>query len=252
MHLADTFYTLRRSSSKGLAVLIDPDSLSDEAAMQMARQAEVLKVDFFFVGGSLMVRNRTEQVIAVLKAHAAIPTILFPGSLQQIAPNADGILFLSLISGRNPELLIGTHVLAAPLLRQTKLEIIATGYMLVESGRTTTAHYISNTQPLPHDKPDIAACTAMAGEMLGLKLMYLDGGSGATYTVSPEMVAAVATHTQTPLIVGGGIRSVEEARRIWQAGAEVIVIGNALEKDPDSPLLADLIALRDTLNVASI
>jgi phosphoglycerol geranylgeranyltransferase len=152
---------------------------------------------------------------------------------MQISEKADGLLFLSLISGRNPEMLIGRHVLAAPVLKRTNLEIISTGYMLIDSGSPTSVSYMSGTVPIPHDKEDIAVCTAMAGEMLGMKLIYLDAGSGARFTVSNNMIEEVKKNTGIPLIVGGGIRTAEKAIEICQAGADIIVIGNALEKDPE-------------------
>lgn len=237
--------TLRSTQQKGIALLIDPDSISDDGVKKLIAQAEAAQVDFLFIGGSLMTNGHIQQLIPALKSLTQLPLVLFPGSLAQIAPDADALLLLSLISGRNAELLIGMHVTAAPLLRQTSLEIIPTGYMLVESGRMTTAHYVSNTLPIPHNKPDIAACTAIAGEMLGLKLMYLDGGSGAEMPISSEMIAAVRQQVATPIVIGGGIRSAAEAKRIWDAGADVIVIGNALEKNPDSTLLSEISAIRN-------
>ncbi|TAG57186.1 MAG: geranylgeranylglyceryl/heptaprenylglyceryl phosphate synthase, partial [Runella slithyformis] len=156
-----------------------------------------------------------------------------PGSSLHIEPTADAILLLSLISGRNPELLIGQHVIAAPILKRSGLEVLPTGYMLVESGRSTTVSYISNTTPIPHDKPSVAACTAMAGEMLGLQLMYLDAGSGAQKPVSAAMIAAVRQAVDTPIVVGGGINSIDKAYAALEAGADVIVVGNGIEENPD-------------------
>jgi putative glycerol-1-phosphate prenyltransferase len=236
--------TLRSTQRKGIALLIDPDSIGEEGMTHLLAKAEAASVDFLFIGGSLMTNTHIHTLIPKLKSQTTLPIVLFPGSLAQIAPDADALLFLSLISGRNAELLIGAHVTAAPLLRQTSLEVIPTGYMLIESGRMTTAHYISNTLPIPHEKPDIAACTAMAGEMLGLRLMYLDGGSGAEKPISSAMIAAVRKSVDTPIVIGGGIRSAAEAQRIWAAGADVIVIGNALEKDPNSTLLEEISATR--------
>jgi putative glycerol-1-phosphate prenyltransferase len=152
---------------------------------------------------------------------------------MQIEPSADAILFLSLISGRNPELLIGQHVIAAPILKNTPLEIIPTGYMLVNSGKTTSVAYISNTTPIPEDKYSLAACTAMAGEMLGLQAMYLDAGSGAEREISAKMIAAVRRVINVPMIIGGGINTSHKAIAALEAGADMIVIGNALEKNPD-------------------
>ncbi len=241
--LLSAFQALKAEGRKGLAVLVDPDKASEKNLRNLVLHAERSAVNFLFVGGSLMVNLDIRQVTPLLKNMTRIPVILFPGSLQQVVPDADGILFLSLISGRNPELLIGAHVLAAPMLRQSDLEVLPTGYMLVDGGKSTTVHYISNTLPIPHDKPDIAVCTALAGEMLGLRLIYLDAGSGAKFPVSPEMVRAVANEITVPLIVGGGIRTADQAAALWDAGADVIVVGNRLE-EPDGPELLDSIAAK--------
>ncbi|MFN3403284.1 MAG: geranylgeranylglyceryl/heptaprenylglyceryl phosphate synthase [Cytophagaceae bacterium] len=224
---------LRKSGRKAFAVLLDPDKIDTESCASLISKTAKSKVDFFFVGGSLMMNSNMDDIIKVIKAKTNIPVIIFPGSNLHIYPSADAILFLSLISGRNPEYLIGQHVIAAPLIRQTGLEVMATGYILVDCGKPTTVSYISNTTPVPYDKPAVAACTAMAGEMLGLKLVYLDGGSGAQNPVSAEMIAAVRKSVNLPIIVGGGITSVEKALSALKAGADLIVIGNAIEKDPD-------------------
>jgi putative glycerol-1-phosphate prenyltransferase len=172
-------------------------------------------------------------VVKHIKKNVNLPVVLFPGNAMQIEPTADAILFLSLISGRNPELLIGQHVMAAPILKNTRLEVIPTGYILINSGKTTSVAYISNTTPIPEDKYSLAACTAMAGEMLGLQVIYLDAGSGAEREISPKMIATVRRAINVPLIVGGGINSSIKAMNALEAGADMIVIGNALEKDPD-------------------
>ena len=180
MERQQSIYQLIASRSKQgvkqFAILIDPDKVTTDELMEVIRLATLSKADYFFVGGSLMSSGLLESTIATIKKNAQIPVILFPGSPLQINKEADALLFLSLISGRNPELLIGNHVIAAPYLKAANLEVIATGYILVDSGQPTTASYISNTQPIPYNKPDIAACTALAGEYLGMKLMYLDGG----------------------------------------------------------------------------
>ncbi len=217
---------------KALAVLIDPDKFGEDSFAGFLDMARACQVDFFFVGGSLIVEYRMDRIIAAIRERTSIPVILFPGSSLHIEPAADAILLLSLISGRNPELLIGQHVAAAPLLKRSGLEVLPTGYMLVESGKLTTVSYISNTIPLPSDKPDVAACTALAGEMLGLRYMYLDAGSGAQYPVPPAMIRAVRKAVGAPLIVGGGINSCERAEAALEAGADLIVVGNALERDP--------------------
>ena len=188
------------------------------------------------------------STVRTLKAHSDIPVILFPGSNLHIDPSADAILLLSLISGRNPDFLIGQHVVAAPILKKSRLEILPTGYMLIESGKPTTVSYISNTMPIPYDKPEVAACTAMAGEMLGLRLIYLDAGSGAQRPVSPRTITAVRKSVEIPIIVGGGITTPQAAEDALQAGADVIVIGNGIEKDPN--LLVEVSERVNTYNKA--
>ena len=222
--------TARQSGHKCLAILIDPDKAAAhhlERVVQLGMQA---KVDFFMVGGSLMVKDELARCLAFIRSHCTIPTILFPGSPLQIDEQADALLFLSLISGRNAELLIGQQVISAPYLYQSSLEVISVGYMLIDGGALTTASYMSNTLPIPADKPDIALATALAGEMLGLKTLYLDAGSGARQPVSEAMISKVRKHTKAPLIVGGGIRKPERAWASAEAGADIIVVGNAVEK----------------------
>ena len=215
-----------------LAVLIDPDKENWDHLETVVGNANESACDLFFVGGSLLTRDNLEACLDQIRIESDIPTVIFPGSVQQVSDTADALLFLSVISGRNPELLIGNHVTAAPLLKPMDLEIIATGYMIIDGGRPTTVSYISNTNPIPANKPDIAACTAMAGELLGLKLIYLDCGSGADTPVSVDMVRAVRKSVDLPIIVGGGIKSREQAKAIAEAGANVIVVGNAIEENP--------------------
>ena len=172
------------------------------------------------------------MVITVIKANCTIPVILFPGSTLQINEKADALFFLSLISGRNAELLIGQHVTVAPYLKNSSLQILPTGYMLIDGGAPTTVSYISNTLPIPANKPDIAICTALAGQMLGLQLIYMDAGSGAKNPISEKMIHAVSSQISIPLIVGGGITTPEKAAANCLAGADIIVVGNAIEKDP--------------------
>ncbi len=222
----------REAGRKKLAVLIDPDKVRMGKMDQILDIAVHAKVDYFFIGGSLIVNNQLDECLTSIKEKCKIPMILFPGDSFQLSYRADAILFLSLISGRNAELLIGKHVITAPYLKMSPLEVISTGYMLVDGGVQTSVSYISNTSPIPADKEDIAACTAIAGEMLGLKCIYMDAGSGAKNPISGEMIEAVSLATDIPLIVGGGIRTPEKARENIEAGADVIVIGNAFEKDP--------------------
>jgi putative glycerol-1-phosphate prenyltransferase len=223
----------KTSGRRSFAVLVDPDKTNPPACLQLSRAALENRVDFFLVGGSLLTTTFLNSTLRTLKAHSDIPVILFPGSNLHIDSSADAILLLSLISGRNPDFLIGQHVIAAPVLRKSKLEILPTGYMLIESGKPTTVSYISNTTPIPYDKPEVAACTAMAGEMLGLQLIYLDAGSGAQRPVSPRTIAAVRKAVEIPIVVGGGITTPQAAEDALQAGADVIVIGNGIEKDPN-------------------
>jgi putative glycerol-1-phosphate prenyltransferase len=222
----------KAQSNKAFAVLIDPDKIDDNLLLKTIDMALEAKVDFFFVGGSLVVTNTLDHIVSIIKKHCTIPVILFPGSPDQITPKADALLYLSLISGRNPELLIGQHVISAPFVKQSGLEIIPVGYMLINGGTPTTVSYISNTNPIPANKYDIATCTAMAGEMLGLKLIYMDAGSGAQHAIASEMIQQVAKNIQIPLVVGGGITTPEKALENCVAGADIIVVGNAIEKDP--------------------
>ncbi len=223
---------LFNKQKKQLAVLIDPDKLSPEQLEETARIAEKAGVDFLFVGGSLMTSDTLFHCIRTLKENSNIPVILFPGNSYQISRNADAMLFLSLISGRNPDMLIGMHVLSAPYIKLSGLETIPTGYMLIDSGKPTSVSYMSNSFPIPNDKKDIAACTAMAGEMLGLRTIFMDAGSGASISVPEEMISFVKGSIEIPLIIGGGIRTAKKAHSIIEAGADIIVVGNRFEEDP--------------------
>jgi len=223
----------RTRGQKSLAVLLDPDHLDESGCRHLLALSEEHPVDYFLMGGSLVMSSHQASLIRFIKERSSVPVLLFPSHSLHLDTQADGILLLSLISGRNPDFLIGQHVIAAPLLRASNLQILPTGYMLVDTGRQTTASYMSNTTPLPYDKPTIAACTAMAGEQLGLRLMYLDGGSGAMYPVPPTMIRAVRQAVEVPLFVGGGINTAEKAQAALAAGADVIVIGNQIEKAPE-------------------
>lgn len=245
-NLYASFVQAKQAQQKKFVVLLDPDKLRLSNIDVVLRMATEVKVDYFFVGGSLVISDMLDQCIRIIKATCNIPVILFPGDISQVNHSADAILFLSLISGRNPDLLIGKHVVSAPLLYKSPLEVISTGYMLIEGGRSTTASYMSGTFPIPADKTDIALCTALAGEMLGMKLIYMDAGSGAQNPIPEDMIAAVSEHITIPLIIGGGIRTAEKALKNIQAGADVIVIGNAIEKDPN--LIADMAAAIHSLN----
>lgn len=222
----------RKQGRKLVARLIDPDHIeSTDALMDIGSRAKEDGVDLFFFGGSLITEAMDYNPVAVLKSATEVPVVLFPSTPAQLNPAADAVLFLSLISGRNPEFLIGHQVTAAPLLRKMNIEVLPTGYILVDCGRPTTAQYVSHSFPVPYDKGDVAAATALAGEMLGLKLIYIDGGSGADQPPSEAMIAAVREWVDTPIIVGGGIRHAEQAEALWRAGADVVVIGNGAREN---------------------
>ena len=230
----------KRHGKKSFAVLIDPDNVNDHKMQPLIDLAITAKVDYFLVGGSLVISNYLDECVQFIKRSCDIPVILFPGSPTQVSKYADALLYLSLISGRNPELLIGQHVVSAPYVKQSGLEIMSTGYLVVDGGAPTTVSYISNASPLPSDKNEIAMCTAMAGEMLGMKIIYMDAGSGAKRPITETMIEKVASSISVPLIVGGGITDPEKAYLNCKAGADVIVVGNAIEKDES--LVAELAA----------
>ena len=216
---------------KSFALLIDPDKVNAQKIDELTRNSVLAGVDYLLVGGSLVISNHLDEVVQRIKANCSIPVILFPGTPSQVSRHADGLLYLSLISGRNPELLIGQHVISAPFVKQSGLEIISTGYMVIDGGAPTTVSYISNATPIPSDKNEIAMCTAMAAEMLGMKLIYMDAGSGARRSISEEMISMVSGCIDIPLVVGGGIRDPEKAYLDCKAGADLIVVGNAIEKN---------------------
>ncbi len=224
---------LSNISKKKFVVLIDPDKPSNEQIIDIVQRSINAGVDFFFVGGSLLTTDSLDNCIKLIKKHSDIPVLIFPGNSLQISKWCDGFLLLSLISGRNPEMLIGRHVIAAPYLKLYGNEIIPTGYMLIDGGCPTSVSYMSNTTPIPHDKDDIAMCTALAGEMLGLKVIYMDAGSGATNPISNDMIYKVKNAINIPLIVGGGIKTPEKAAEIAKAGADIVVVGNVIEKSTE-------------------
>ena len=221
----------KRHGKKSFAVLIDPDKVNDEKMQRLIELSTAAKVDYFLVGGSLVISNYLDDCIQYIKRSCNIPVVLFPGSPSQVSKYADALLYLSLISGRNPELLIGQHVISAPVVKNSGLEIMSTGYIVIDGGAPTTVSYISGAAPLPSDKDDIAMCTAMAGEMLGMKIIYMDSGSGAKRTITESMIEKVSHSISIPLIIGGGISDPEKAYLNCKAGADVIVVGNAIEKD---------------------
>jgi putative glycerol-1-phosphate prenyltransferase len=231
--IIEDIYERKRKGIKSFVMLIDPDKFEASQAQKLYETGSFEKIDFLFVGGSLINGSSMGETILALKQYTSLPIIIFPGSNMHIDHNADAILFLSLISGRNPEFLIGQHIIAAPFLKRSSLEILSTGYMLIEGGRATTVSYISHTSPIPYDKPEVAACTAMAGEMLGMKLIYADAGSGAEKPVSTKMIQSIRKATNAPIIIGGGIRSGAIAEASLRAGADIVVIGNAIEENPE-------------------
>ena len=235
------------NKKKGFAVLVDPDKNDAESLGRLCTLFSSHPPDLILVGGSLLLRPVGDTIVQ-LKAGCDVPVYLFPGDVTQLSDAADGILLLSLISGRNPDFLIGNHVIAAPHLRRSGIDIIPTGYMLIENGHSTSVEYVSNTRPIPAGKTDIAVATAMAGEMLGLKVLYLEAGSGAAHTVGIDMITAIRDAVGLPLVVGGGIRSVKDAEKVYGAGADMIVIGTQLEEFPGQ--IAEFAGLRDRLSTS--
>ena len=227
MQIIDQFY----QKKKQLTVLVDPDKLTDKEIEKTAKMAQKAGVDYFFVGGSLLINDSLNQSIKIIKESCNLPVIIFPGNNYQLSNNADAILFLSLISGRNPDMLIGMHVIAAPYIKLSGLEPIPTGYMLIDGGNPTSVTYMSNSFPIPADKKDIAACTALAGEMLGLKMIYMDAGSGAEKSISSEMIKFVKDSVDIPLMTGGGIKTPDLLREKYIAGADIAVIGTQFENN---------------------
>lgn len=231
---------------KHLALLLDPDKMPPAHLERVVTRAVENGIRYFLIGGSLVVNDQLDRLLEDIRRQCDIPLVLFPGNSFQLSYRADALLFLSLISGRNPELLIGQHVIAAPFLKMSPLEIISTGYMLIDGGVQTAVQYMSNTYPIPANKDDIAVCTAVAGEMLGMKLIYLEAGSGARNPVSGSMIEAVSGAVSIPLIVGGGIRTPERVAANLRAGADIVVVGNAVEQQPG--LIPELAAAVQELN----
>src|ERR1700760_3402985 len=227
----ETLLAKKRKGQRSFAVLIDPDNVNAEKLDELTDLAVNAKVDYLLVGGSLVISNHLDEVVQHIRRNCPIPVILFPGTPAGVSRYADALLYLSLISGRNPELLIGQHVISAPAVRKSGLEIISTGYMVIDGGAPTTVSYISNASPIPADKNEIALCTAMAGEMLGMKMIYMDAGSGARRPITTEMIEKVSENIEIPLLIGGGIQDPEKVYLNARAGADIIVVGNAIEKD---------------------
>lgn len=225
----DRLMKVRQERGAGYFVLLDPDKNDLESLPSFIREATEAGADAFLIGGSLMLTNVFEDHLRTIKQNTSVPVIIFPGSIMQVSPLADAILFLVLISGRNPDYLIGNQVIAAPIVRRSGLEALSTGYMLIEAGNTTSAEFMSNTKPIPRDKPDIALAHALAAELIGMKLVYLDAGSGARESVSDDMLRTISQRCSLPIIVGGGIRTPEDARKKVEAGASFVVTGTITE-----------------------
>ncbi len=227
-----TIYQKLQSSGKKLAILIDPEKMNtQEALLPLIQKVNMLQPHFIFVGGSTVTEGELNTCLQILRANTEIPLIIFPGSQTQISSQADAILFLSLISGRNPDYLIGHQVKSAHLIKEIDLEAIPTGYILIDGEKNSSVAYVSQTTPIPNDQISIAVKTAIAGELLGLKTIFMDAGSGAKKAISPEMIEAVKARVNLPLIIGGGIKTIEGVESAFEAGADLVVIGNKIEED---------------------
>jgi len=224
---------IKNEKGAGYIVLLDPDKQPIEKSVSLASMAENEGADAIFIGGSLLFFSRFDDFVAQIKSHVSIPVVIFPGGTNQVSRNADAILFMSIINSYNPEVIIGQQVKAAPVIKLTGLEPISTAYMLIESGKMTSAEFMSNTRPIPREKADIAVAYSLTAEFFGMKLIYLEAGSGAMQPVPNEMIHAVNKYVSIPLIVGGGIKSPDIAREKVEAGASFVVTGNVLEKNVD-------------------
>ncbi|MDZ7372053.1 MAG: geranylgeranylglyceryl/heptaprenylglyceryl phosphate synthase [candidate division KSB1 bacterium] len=249
MKVFDRLLEIREKRGAGYFVLIDPDKQDVARAAELAKICEEAGVDALLIGGSLLLANVFDETVMAVKNACTLPVILFPGSTKQISRYADAILFLSLISGRNPESLIGGQVMAAPIIKSVQLEPISTGYMFIESGTVTSALFMSDTRPIPNEKPDIAAAHALAAKYLGMQCVYLEAGSGAKQSVPTRIISAVRNYAEIPTIVGGGIRTPAEAREKVLAGADFVVTGTIIEKDSNPALIrafADAVHVKES------
>ncbi|MBN2893977.1 MAG: geranylgeranylglyceryl/heptaprenylglyceryl phosphate synthase [Bacteroidales bacterium] len=223
---------IQNSKRKLFAVLIDPDKVEEQNFAKIIEYGNQKMFDFIFVGGSI-VNNSTDKLVKRIKSLLDVEVVLFPGNPSQISNSADAILFLSLLSGRNPEYLIGHHVSSAKALKNSNLEVISTGYILIQGSKVSSTEYITNTKPIPGENYEIAVSTAIAGELLGMKIIYLEGGSGAEISINEKMISEVKNNISIPLIVGGGIKTKYDFETVLKAGADLIVVGNAIEENPD-------------------
>ena len=223
----------KATNQKLLAILIDPEKVVIENVLVLSEKIKAAPATHILVGGSTFSGTHLNQLIAVLKKETQLPVLIFPGHPSQISNEADGILFLSLLSGRNPEYLIEHHINSVEALEKSNLEIIPTGYLLIDGGKETAVQRVSQTQPIEQNNIELAYKTAKAGEFLGKKLIYLEAGSGANQHVSLEMIRFISQNIHIPLIVGGGIRSMKTIQEIYDAGADLVVIGTAFENNPN-------------------
>ncbi|NPA36817.1 MAG: geranylgeranylglyceryl/heptaprenylglyceryl phosphate synthase [Chlorobi bacterium] len=229
-----------KKGKKQIALLIDPDKTDIQGVERLLETVNETPPDMVLVGGSLISDN-TGDVAGLLRENVSVPVLLFPGSSMQVTPDADGILFLSLLSGRNPEFLVSHHVSSALVIKASGMEVISTGYILVDGGKVSSVEYMSNTRPVPSDKTDISVATAVAGEMMGMKMIYLEAGSGALMPVPEEMISGVKRNLSVPLVVGGGLNTEEKLLSALNAGADIVVVGNAFENKPE--LLKEYVAI---------
>jgi phosphoglycerol geranylgeranyltransferase len=239
MRILERLLQTKRERGAGYLLLVDPDKIDPAKIPTFIQEATTSGVDAFLVGGSLMLSNEFDRTLKLIKENTQAPVVIFPGSVLQVSSVADAILFLLLISGRNPDQLIGNQVLAAPIIKRMNLEAISTGYMLIDGGNVTSAEFMSNTKPIPREKPDIAVAHALAAELIGLKMLYLEAGSGANQSVPNEMIKRVTQVCSLPILVGGGIRTPQEAREKVDAGASFIVTGTIIEQKSDSTFIQE-------------
>ncbi len=241
MSVYEQMLATRSSKGAGYLVLVDPDRWDLDEVEVFIKKINDSGADGIMVGSSLILGEGAQRKMKRIQATATLPLILFPGNVNQLTPYVDAVFYLSVISGRNPQFLIGDQVQAAPVVRELGIEPMATAYMLIESGRVTTAEFVSGSMPIPRDKDEIAVAHALAADYLGFKFIYLEAGSGAQYSVTPQMVKAVTSYTDVPVIVGGGIHTPEVAKALVQAGASFVVTGNVLE-DPENSHLMEAFA----------
>lgn len=246
MLVYDYILESRKQNQKLLAVLIDPDQCKGSLLAATIAALKTEAPDLIFVGGSHHTGSSIDSLVELLQEEVKVPVVLFPGNSAQFSAHANAILYLSLLSGRNADFLIGQHVSSALAVKMSGVEVIPTGYLLIDGGKMTSVEYITNTKPIPRDKSGITLSTAVAGELLGMKLIYLEAGSGAAIPVASETIELVRTALSIPLIVGGGIRQPEQMVAAFDAGADLVVVGNVFEGSPS--LISAFVSARRTYN----